>query len=204
MSTTSTRVSTMPKAKINDTKLLRLIDRGESQSRAAEILGVSRQAVNKRLLELRGRTTKVVVAKKVEKVIDRKLDAIDQLQKVNQVAHQLLNELTGEDQVIDRMVKAVEGSLVYEGDPIKQKEHIRRVILRVNQDKNTALKTCGEIRNQLELQLKIFQTIFDMRAVEEFQNEVLQTISEVSPELRNKIITRLNQKRALSSALRFH
>lgn len=194
----------MPKAKINDTKLLRLIDRGESQSRAAEILGVSRQAVNKRLLELRGRTTKVVVAKKVEKVIDRKLDAIDQLQKVNQVAHQLLNELTGEDQVIDRMVKAVEGSLVYEGDPIKQKEHIRRVILRVNQDKNTALKTCGEIRNQLELQLKIFQTIFDMRAVEEFQNEVLQTISEVSPELRNKIITRLNQKRALSSALRFH
>ena len=52
----------MGNPKINDRKLLRLIDSGMSQSEAAKKMGVSRQAVSKRLQELRGKTTKVVVA----------------------------------------------------------------------------------------------------------------------------------------------
>jgi len=68
--------------KINDRVLLKLIDmQNKSQSEAAKELGVSRQAVSKRLQELRGKTTKVVVAKKVEEVVDRKIDAIEQLRK---------------------------------------------------------------------------------------------------------------------------
>ena len=44
---------------------------------------VSRQAVSKRLKELRGHTTKVVVSKKIKQVVDNKLDAIKQLKKIN-------------------------------------------------------------------------------------------------------------------------
>jgi biotin operon repressor len=69
--------------KINDHKLLRLIDKKKMpQTKAAKELGVSRQAVSRRLQEIRGKTTRVIVAKKVEQVVDRKIDAMDQLIRI--------------------------------------------------------------------------------------------------------------------------
>ena len=41
-------------------------------------------------------------------------------------------------------------------------------------DRVTALNCMREIRNQLRLQLEIFQCLYDMKAVLEFQNEVLK------------------------------
>ena len=68
---------------INDRKLLTLIDKNRiSQAAAARRLDVSRQAVSKRLQELRGKTTRVICAKKVEQAVDSRLDAVDQLQKI--------------------------------------------------------------------------------------------------------------------------
>ncbi|MBN1841498.1 MAG: AsnC family protein, partial [Deltaproteobacteria bacterium] len=75
---------------INDRRLLRLIDGGKSQAEAARIIGVSRQAVSKRLQELRGKTTKVIVAKKVEQITDCKIDAMAQLTKINSDANEIL------------------------------------------------------------------------------------------------------------------
>ncbi len=64
----------MRNPKINDRVLLQLIDKqGMSQSDAAKELGVSRQAVSKRLQEIRGKTTKVVITKKIGEVVDRKV-----------------------------------------------------------------------------------------------------------------------------------
>jgi len=78
---------------INDRKLLRLIDRENmSQSQAARKLGVSRQAVSKRLQELRGRQTRIVVSKKLEQAVDRKLDAMGQLAEINKKTLGLLDE----------------------------------------------------------------------------------------------------------------
>lgn len=69
---------------INDRKLLRLIDKEKmSQSEAARKLQVSRQAISKRLQELRGRQTRVVVSKKLEQAVDRKFDAMCQLAEIN-------------------------------------------------------------------------------------------------------------------------
>lgn len=89
----STELSTMRNQKINDREMLRLIDSGMSQSEAAKEIGLSRQAVSKRLQELRGKTTKIVVSKKIEQVVDRKIDAMEQLQKINDDANELLDLL---------------------------------------------------------------------------------------------------------------
>ena len=84
----------MPKPKINDTKLLHLIDKENlNQSQAARVLGVSRQAVNKKLQGIRGKTTKVIAVKKIEQVVDQKIDAIGQLQKINSDANEILDLL---------------------------------------------------------------------------------------------------------------
>ncbi len=191
----------MTKRKINDSVMLAMLDKGKKQAEVAEFFGVSPQAISERVKKLRGGIVKNVVMESAAKVVDKNLNTIEELQHINRAANQLLNELIGKDQIINRMVKAVEGSLTYEGDLIKQKEHIRQVILQVNQDKNTALKACAEIRSQLKLQLEIFQALYDMKAVQEFQQEVLTAIGEASPEVRDAIISKLNQRRIIRRSI---
>jgi predicted transcriptional regulator len=82
----------MDARKINDKKLIRLIDSGKTQADAARDLGVSRQAVSKRLNELRGRTTRVVVAQPTKKIIDQRFDAIEQLGEINKKSLELLEQ----------------------------------------------------------------------------------------------------------------
>ena len=156
----------MGNPKINDCKLLLLIDKNNlSQSDAARKLGVSRQAVSHRLQELRGKTTRIVAAKKTEKMIERKLHTIEQLQKINVEANKLLDAL--------------------EDNP------------------GLKIKVMAEIRNQLKLQLEIFQTLYSLQAAEDFQNSVMEAIREVSPDVREAIIRKLNEKQAIRSALKF-
>jgi predicted DNA-binding protein (UPF0251 family) len=152
--------------KINDRKLITLIDKEKkSQSQAAKELGVSRQAVSKRLIELRGKTTKVITAKRAEKVINQKLDTIAQLVKINKQANDLLDQIEDDD--------------------------------------GLKLKAMAEIRNQLKLQFEIYQTLYSLKAAQEFQEAVLEAIAEVEPDVRNRIIQKLNEKRAVRSAVGF-
>ena len=138
---------------------------GMTAAEAARKIGVSRQAVSKRLIELRGKTTRVVAAKKVEQIVDRKIDAITQLQEINKRANELLDEA--------------------ENDPA------------------LTLRVMAEIRGQLRLQLDIFQTLYSLQAVEEFQHTVIETIGKVAPDVRQQIIAELNRERSVRSAVRF-
>ena len=188
----------MPERKINDSVMLSMVDKGKKQADVAEFFNVSPQAISDRLKKLRGGVIKNVVLETAPGVVKKKLDAIGQLQNINEVANHLLDKLTGEDQTISRMAKAVELFLEYEKDPTKENfKKIRGIILQVNQDKNTAIKACAEIRGQLNLQLEIFKTLYGMEEVAEFQKEIIQLLKDTSPELKNEFIRRLKQKQAL-------
>jgi predicted transcriptional regulator len=188
--------------KINDRALLKLIDSQKmSQSEAAKELCVSRQAVSKRLQELRGKTTKVVIAKKVEAVVDRKIDAMAQLSKINEYANEILDLLMrwnrGEDdalQVLENQVKRIR--IGDEDLTIKE--------VKFKDPRQLALQAMGEIRNQLKLQLDMFQALYDLRAAQEFQDEILTAIGEVDPDVRTKIIRKLGEKRALRTVVKFN
>ena len=108
---------------------------------------------------------KNVALENAHRVVDKNLNAIDQLYKINEAANKLLDEL-------------------------EEKPDLK-------------LKAMAEIRNQLRLQLDIFQSLYDMKAVQEFQDEVLTAIGEASPNVRDKIIRSLNEKRAIRSAVKF-
>jgi len=161
----------MADPKINDTKLLRLIDAGDSQAEAARVLGVSRQAVNKRLKELRGRTTKVIVAKKMARVVDRKIDAMEQLQKVNDYANELLDLCMRWQRGDDEALQILESQMkkVRIGKTEKFVEEFR-----FKDPRELALKAMQEIRGQLKLQLEMFQALFSLQAAEEFEATVLE------------------------------
>jgi hypothetical protein len=54
-----------------------------------------------------------------------------------------------------------------------------------------------EIRGQLTLQLEIFKTLYGAESQQEFQNEVLDVIGEISPDARREILRRLEHLRLL-------
>jgi hypothetical protein len=60
-----------------------------------------------------------------------------------------------------------------------------------------------EIRSQLKLQLDIFQALYDVQAIAEFQRSVLEEIKSVEPEIKNRIVQRLKDARALRSIVEF-
>jgi len=190
----------MPKPKIDRVELNQMLKAGKSQREVAQVFGVTEGAISKAKKELNLAVVQNVAMESAHKVVDKNLDAVAQLQRINKKANQMLNELTGEDQIIDRIVKAVEGALTYEGDPKKQAAYIRRIVKQVSQDRFLALKSMAEIRGQLNLELDIFKTLYDMEAVAEFQREVLNVIGEVAPDVRDRIVKNLKERRALRGA----
>ena len=193
----------MSSSKINDRELLRLLDReGLTQSEAARKLGVSRQAVSLRLIEIRGKTTRAVVAKKIAEVVEHKIDTLGHLTKVNRHANEMLDLLirwqSGDPDALRVLESQVKRVTFGEGDD----EH-EIIEVRMKDPRELALRCMAEIREQLELQMKIFETLYSMRAAEEFQHEVLEAIGEVAPDVRMCIISKLNEKRALRSAVRW-
>ncbi len=190
----------MTTAKINDSRLIELVDKlGMSQSDAARALGVSRQAVSKRLKEMRGKTTRVLcVSKRAERAVDQKLDAMAQLTKINAYANELLEKLMqwsrGDTEALQAILSQKEVGSKEETDPQD---------IRLKDPRELALKAMAEIRGQLKLQLEIYQSLYDMKAMAEFQEVVLDTIGEVSPNVRERILYELNQKRAVRSIVNF-
>jgi transposase len=191
----------MPKPKIDKVKLSQLLRAGKSQKEVAQFFGVSEGAITHAKKALNIQVVRSVGLENAHKVVDKNLDAVAQLQRINEKANAMINELTGEDKLIDRMVKAVQGALTYEADPKKQADYIRRMVKRITEDRFLALKAMQEIRGQLSLQLDIFKTLYDMEAIAEFQREVLEAIGEVSEDVRNRIIQRLKEARTLRGSL---
>ena len=155
----------MQKGKINDSTMFRMVNDGVAQADIARKFGVTPAAVSKRLRMLKGQTTHAMVAGRIDKVIDNKIDTFKQLEKINKRANDLLDE--------------------------------------AEIDTQDTIKIMAEIRGQLKLQLEIFQMLYDMNAVQEFQQEVLSAIGEASKEVRNEIISQLNKKRAIRTAIKF-
>ncbi|MBM9515042.1 hypothetical protein [Desulfogranum marinum] len=151
--------------KINVTRMLKMVNRGESQVNIAKKFGVTPAAICKKIQEVRGKTTHAVVADKIDKIADHQIDAFAQLEKINRKANELLDQ--------------------------------------AENDTHEAIKVMAEIRNQLKLQLELFQTLYSMQAAAEFQDTVLDVIGKVEPEVRKKIITELNSRSAIRHAVTF-
>jgi len=83
----------MPEKLINDNLMLKMVNSGTPQADIARNFGVSPSAINKRLRQLRGRTTYAVAAAKVEQLIDGKIDIVNQLNAINAKAHTLLGKV---------------------------------------------------------------------------------------------------------------
>jgi predicted transcriptional regulator len=191
----------MGRPKLSDKKLLSLVDEGRSLAEIARTRGISRQAVSKRLIELRGKTTRVVAVKKVEQVVEKKLNALDQLYKINQDANEILDLLMrwnrGDKEALQVLESQVKRIRIGEGEELEIQQ------VKFKDPRELALRAMAEIRGQLSLQLEIYQTLFSVQAAEEFQKVVLEVIGEVDVKVRDEIVRRLNQRRSVRQAVHF-
>ena len=163
--------------RIDDNQLLQLIRNGDTVTEAARKIGVYKATVSRRLKALKVAINRNVALRAAHKIVDREINALDQLQKINRDANELLDLLMrwnrGEDaalQVLESQVRKIKVR--------GQEEEISEY--RFKDPRELALKAMQEIRGQLKLQLEIFQALFDMQAVQQFQAEVLEVIASVS------------------------
>ena len=183
---------------IDDKQLLELIRNGDTITAAARKMGVSKQSVSRRLKTLNIAISRDVAIRAAHKIVDREINTLDQLQKINRDANELLDLLMRWNRGEDEALRILESQV----RKIKVRGREEEIIGFESKDPHElALKAMREIREQLKLQLEIFQALYDMRAVQQFQAEVLEAIGSVSPETRDDIIRRLTEKNALRSAL---
>jgi len=188
----------MPKPKIDRVILNKMLRAGKTQKEAAEFFGVSEVAIWKARKGLNVAVVKNVALESAHKVVEKHLDTLSQLQKINSDANELLDLLMrwnrgdeGALQILESQVKKVR----VRGSEEEVTEY------KFKDPRELALKAMQEIRGQLGLQLDIFKTLYDVQAVAEFQKEVLSAIAEVSPDVRDRIIQKLKESRALRQSV---
>ena len=158
----------MANGKIDKLKLSQLLRSGKSGKYCAKFFSVTQGAISQARKELNIAVVKSVALETAHQVVEKNLNAVDQLLNINRKANTLL-ELA-----------------------IQAEDH------------DTTLKAMREIRGQLELQLEIFKSLYDIQAVADFQREVLTAIGEVDSGVRNLIINRLKEGRALRQSVDIH
>ena len=188
----------MPKPIIDRVKLDQMLRKGKSQKELAQFFGVTEGAISRAKKELKINVVKAVALERAHEVADKNLNTIAQLQKINSYANELLDLLMrwnrGDNealQILESQVKKVK----VRGSEEEVTEY------RFKDPRELALKAMAEIRGQLNLQLDIFKTLYDVQAVAEFQKEVLTAIGEVSADVRNRIIQRLKESRTLRQSV---
>jgi DNA-binding transcriptional regulator GbsR (MarR family) len=163
--------------KFSNLELEPLIREGLGVSEIARKLGVSKGSVSKRLKELRVGITKDVALRSASQIVDRQINAMDQLNRINSLIHKELN-------YIEENIETAKG------------EERREL-----QDQR--LKHVAEVRKQLHLLLDIAQALYNAEEVKAFQETVLEEIGRASPEIQERIIEGLQQRRAIRSTFEF-
>jgi hypothetical protein len=185
---------------IPDEKLIDLVGKNLSPANIAKKFGVSPSAIYQRIKSLKIGVAKDVTLRKAHTIVEKKVDAIEQIHKINAYANELLDLLmkwSRGDQEALRILESQVKKVKYGDNEDEVNEY------KMKDPRELALKAMAEIRGQLKLQLEIFQALYDMTAVAEFQKEVLEVIGTVNPEARDQIIRALQEKRAIRTTLEF-
>ena len=167
----------MPKPKIDIRKMERLLREGKSQRDVAQVFGVSESAISHAKKSLRKNIVRTVGLERANEVVTAHLDVMGQLRRINLAIDE---ELTRAKVVVAK----ADG---------KDQLALQNIIIRLS----------SEVRRQLDLQMEIFELWYQGRAVIEFQQIVLTAIEEVSPELKERIIRKLQKERAVRSGVEF-
>ena len=166
----------------------------------AKHFGVGKSAITWHFKHLKIAATRNVVVEQAPKIVKKSINAIEQLQKINRDANEILDLVMRWNRGEPKALQALEHQV--KRIKIGENEELSVVEVKFKDPRELALKAMAEIRNQLSLQLEILQTLHDIKVVAEFQEVLIETLGKTSPELRDDFLARFNEREALERALK--
>ncbi|MCF8039885.1 MAG: hypothetical protein K9K79_11280 [Desulfohalobiaceae bacterium] len=156
--------------------------------------------MSKRLKNLDIAYSKDMTLSHAHKSLARHLDTVKQLQKVNDNANELLDQLMKWNRGDPEALRILESQVRYvkHGD---EEEPVRE--FKFKDPRELALKVMAEIRGQLKLQHEILQSLYNIKSVKEFQEEIIRMIGEAEPEARERLVNRLTRLHPVNSTIGF-
>jgi hypothetical protein len=179
------------KPKIDKRKLHNMLRQGRSQTECAKYFGVSPSAINQAKKNLTLGIAKNVTLETGAVIVKESLDSLSQLKKINDHTN--------------RLVDLIAGWIDGDPDAIKTLQRHHRLggnALSFKDPKELLLKAIQEVRSQVKLSLDIYESLYNMRTIQAFQEEVLNVIAKQNPEVRDEIVKRLKQRNAVRSVMR--
>jgi len=191
-------------AKIDKAELIRMVNEGKPEKAIMEKFGCSLHAVQSAKQRIK-KSFNTPIPKTSELSKDN-IDAMSQLKYINET---IIGQLKSCEKFVLREDKKMAefDALTAERETCtdeKRKLEIAEKLSTLTDNTKGILKIqdnlvniSGEVRKQIELQLKIAETLYNIQMTAEFQNEVIAAIREVDPITAKKIVDKLREKRAL-------
>jgi len=190
------------KPRLSDEQLMKYANEGRSLSYIAEKAGVTRPTISNRLKGLKARNIRNIARDErlSGAIIERNIDAASQLGRINFEVTKLLDKATDEDSEIQRLVEAASIKLKEKHKELtlaEARNYLEQIVEEFYKNRDTIFRASAEIREQIRLQLDIFKVWFSHQAVQDFQRIVLDAVNSASPDLRDRIINELRNKRVI-------
>ena len=188
----------MPEPKIDKDKLYQLLAEVKSVKQCAEHFNVTPPAISIAKKKLGNIIAKDIQLQSAHRFVDQHLDTVAQLRKINDYAHELLDLLMrwvrGDKEAIQILEDQVKKVRV--GD---QEEFVKEY--KFKDPKDLVFKAMQRIEAQLKLQNETLALLSHMSAVHEFQQELIQILKEVAPEISDEFCRRYDKSRTVQRLL---
>jgi len=193
----------MSKPLIDIDELVRLLDEGRTGAYCAKHFGVSPAAVSKARKRVQRGVVRHVATEKAPGIVDKTLDTFEQLQQINDNAKELLDVCMkwsrGDPEalrIMESQVRMINVGTREEPNMVEE--------YKFKDPRELAVRLMTEIRQQLDLQMKIFGQLFDMNQTKLFMDLVLETMRRLSPELRDEFVAEFKRRQLVRSAFSIH
>ena len=190
----------MGQSKIDYRELDQMLRAKKPYSEIAKHFGVSKGRISQAKKEMRNNINKVTVMEKAAEVVHEHLDIMAQLRKINGDANRMLDLLIrwqeGDPEalrVLESQVKTVKFG--------KNGEEIAVQEFKMKDPRELTLRCMAEIRNQLKLQLDMYESYLEFNDRKRFQEEVLRILDEFEPGVKQRAINRLKYRALLRGAV---
>ena len=191
----------MREPRIDTGKLYQMLSEGKTVTKCADYFDVSKAAISKAKKKLGMVVAKEVQLENAHLFVEKHLDTVAQLRKINEYANELLDLLIAWNKGDDTALQVLESQITTKKVRIGDEERFVDEI-KFKDPRELAIKTMAEIRGQLRLQNETLAMLVEMKAVHEFQQELIQLLKDIDPGVKDEFLRRLAQKQAIRRAVR--
>jgi hypothetical protein len=189
-------------SKINDVKLMQLLRDNKTRQQCATYFGCTISAI--KAAEKRIKHAIEVAHHSNNDEVSDGIDSVEQLKKINL---KIIEQLSRCDRLFEReeartvALEKVQKKLDENPHDIDAQSIMDKIwtnnLKGVLAIQTNTINVSGEIRKQVELQLKIAETLYNIQMMQEFQAEMIALLKEVDPFVAQKFKTKLQERKML-------